>query len=202
MKLYLASGNAHKAAEMNALARAGGLGVDIVSAKAAGGMPPVAEDTGTFAGNAVKKARALQAVLPAGSWVLSDDSGVCVEALGGAPGVESAYYAGPESDPRANLLKLVEVMRGVPAARRGAYFYCLLALVGPQDEPVLFDGRCEGALLDEPRGGGGFGYDPIFRPEGYERSYAELAEEEKNRISHRGRAWVKLAEWLRGRITS
>lgn len=198
MKLYLASGNAHKAAEMNALAQASGLAVEIVSAKAVGGMPPVQEDTGTFAGNACKKALALRAVLPAGAWVLADDSGVCVEALDGGPGVESAYFAGPESDPRANLTKLVEVMRGVPAGRRGAYFYCLLALAGPAGEPELFDGRCDGVLLDEPRGGGGFGYDPIFRPEGYDRSYAELTEAEKNRISHRGRAWARLAERLRG----
>ena len=201
MKLYLASGNAHKAEEMNALARASGLDVEIVSAKTVGGMPPVAEDTGTFAGNAVKKARALKSVLPPEAWVLSDDSGVCVDALGGAPGVESAYYAGPQSDPRANLLKLVETMRGVPAARRGAHFYCLLALLGPDGDPQVFEGRCEGVLLDEPRGGGGFGYDPIFLPEGHGRSYAELTEVEKNGMSHRGRAWAGLAERLRA-ITS
>jgi XTP/dITP diphosphohydrolase len=202
MKLYLASGNAHKAAEMNALAQASDLAVEIVSAKTVGGMPPVAEDTGTFIGNAQKKALALQAVLPAGSWVLADDSGVCVEALDGGPGVESAYFAGPQGDPRANLLKLVEVMRGVPATRRGAYFYCLLVLLGPAGEREQFEGRCDGVLLDELRGEGGFGYDPIFRPDGYERSYAELTEEEKNRISHRGLAWSKLAEWLRKRLTS
>jgi len=201
MKLYLASGNAHKAEEMNALARASGLDVEIVSAKTVGGMPPVAEDTGTFAGNAVKKARALKSVLPPDAWVLSDDSGVCVDALGGAPGVESAYYAGPQSDPRANLLKLVETMRGVPAGRRGAHFYCLLALLGPDGEPEVFEGRCDGVLLDEPRGGGGFGYDPIFLPEGRDRSYAELTEAEKNGMSHRGRAWAGLAERLR-EITS
>lgn len=201
MKLYLASGNAHKVEEMNALARASGLDVEIVSAKAVGGMPPVAEDTGTFAGNAVKKACALKAVLPADAWVLSDDSGVCVDALGGEPGVESAYYAGPQGDSRANLLKLVETMRGVPAGRRGGYFYCLLALLGPDGEPQIFEGCCNGVLLDEPRGGGGFGYDPIFLPEGHDRSYAELTEAEKNGISHRGRAWAGLAERLRA-ITS
>jgi XTP/dITP diphosphohydrolase len=202
MKLYLASGNAHKVAEMNLLARQSGLDVEIVSAKAVGGMPAVEEDTGTFAGNACKKARALQALVPAGSWVLADDSGVCVDELAGGPGVESAYFAGPQGDPRANLLKLVEVMRGVPEARRGAYFYCLLALLGPTGEPELFEGRCDGVLLDEPRGGSGFGYDPIFRPEGYMESYAELTEEAKNRISHRGRAWARLAERLRAWITS
>jgi XTP/dITP diphosphohydrolase len=120
MNLYLASGNAHKAAEMNALALASGLPVTIISAKAVGGMPPVVEDAGTFVGNARKKARALQACVPAGAWVLADDSGLCVDALGGAPGVESAYYAGPEGDAAANLRKLVAVLASVPPAQRGA----------------------------------------------------------------------------------
>src|SRR3954469_15836788 len=115
MKLYLASGNAHKVAEMNALAQASGLPVEIVSAKATGGMPPVVEDAGTFVGNARKKALALKAVLPAEAWVLADDSGLCVDALGGGPGVESAYYAGPQGDAAANLAKLVQTLRPVPA---------------------------------------------------------------------------------------
>ena len=197
MKLYLASGNAHKAQEMNALAAASGLAVEIVSAKAVGGMPPVEEDTGTFIGNARKKALALTAKLPAGAWVLADDSGVCVDELGGAPGVESAYFAGPQGDSAANLRKLVEVMRGVPAARRGACFLCVLLLLGPDGEESVFEGRCEGRLLDEPRGGAGFGYDPLFVPEGHAASYAELGDEIKNDLSHRGRAWRKLAEALR-----
>lgn len=197
MKLYLASGNAHKAAEMNALALASGLGVEIVSAKAAGGMPPVAEDTGTFAGNARKKAQALQAVLPAGAWVLADDSGLCVEALGGGPGVESAYYAGPQGDGAANLRKLVDVMRGVPPAERGAHFLCVLLLAGPDGLEVVFEGRCDGALKDEPKGGAGFGYDPLFVPRGYEESFAELGDAVKNELSHRGRAWARLAAWWR-----
>ena len=96
MKLYLASGNAHKAREFQALADAGALPVEVISAVAIGGMPPVAEDTGAFAGNARKKARTLKERLPAGDWALADDSGLCVDALGGAPGVESAYYAGPQ----------------------------------------------------------------------------------------------------------
>src|SRR5690606_10507151 len=104
----------HKVAEMNALAQAGGLDIEVVSAKAVGGMPPVVEDTGTFVGNARKKALALRSVLPADAWVLADDSGLCVDALDGAPGVESAYYAGPDGDGAANLRKLVETMRGVP----------------------------------------------------------------------------------------
>jgi XTP/dITP diphosphohydrolase len=196
MKLYLASGNAHKAAEMNALAQVSGLAVEIVSAKTVGGMPPVNEDTGTFTGNARKKALALQAVLPAGSWVLADDSGLCVDALGGGPGVESAYYAGPAGDGAANLRKLVEVMRAVPDGKRGAYFTCVLLVVKPDGGEWLCEGRSEGVLSYEPRGGAGFGYDPLFVPAGHDVSFAEMAEADKNRISHRGRAWTLLAARL------
>ena len=197
MKLYLASGNAHKAVEMNALSAASGLAVEIVSAKTVGGMPPVEEDTGTFIGNARKKALALRVKLPPDAWVLADDSGVCVDELGGGPGVESAYFAGPQGDSAANLRKLVEVMRGVPAERRGACFLCVLLLSGPDGAEQVFEGRCTGRLLDEPRGGAGFGYDPIFVPDGFTQSYAELGDEVKNSFSHRGRAWAQLAEALR-----
>jgi len=195
MKLFLASGNAHKTAEFQSLADAGGLRVEIVSAAAAGGMPAVVEDAGTFAGNARKKAHALRTRLPKEAWALADDSGLCVDALGGAPGVESAYYAGPKSDSAANLKKLVEAMRQVPEAQRGAHFTCVLVLAGPSGE-LVFEGRCNGRLLCEPRGEGGFGYDPLFVPEGYTQSFSELGSEIKNRLSHRAHAWEKLAEWL------
>ena len=197
--IYLASGNAHKVAEMGALAARDGLGVQILSAKALGGMPAVAEDTGTFAGNARKKARALWEKAPPGSVVLADDSGVCVEHLGGGPGVESAYFAGPQGDSAANLRKLADVMRGVPVERRGAKFYCLLFLVDEAGEEHVFDGECRGFLLDAPRGGAGFGYDPLFVPEGFDQSYAELGDEIKSRLSHRARAWSALAAWWRTR---
>ncbi len=199
MKLYLASGNAHKAAELQALATSGGLAVEIISARAVGGMPPVEEDTGTFVGNARKKALALRAKLPADAWVLADDSGVCVEALDGGPGVESAYYAGPQGDSAANLAKLAAVMRDVPEGRRGACFYCLLLVAGPGGAEQVFEGKCEGVLLREPRGGAGFGYDPLFVPTGYTQSYAELGDVVKGQISHRARAWAELATWLRKR---
>lgn len=199
--VYLASGNAHKVQEFRALASAAGeLGAKlrIHSAKEVGGMPHVVEDTGTFEGNAGKKALALLARLPAGAWALADDSGVCVDALGGEPEVESAYYAGPQADSAANLRKLAEVMRDVPDGRRGAHFRCVLCLARPGQNPLFFDGRCQGTLLREPRGSDGFGYDPLFRPDGYEASYAEIGESEKNRISHRGRAWAAFVEWLMG----
>ncbi|MEO6876098.1 MAG: RdgB/HAM1 family non-canonical purine NTP pyrophosphatase [Opitutaceae bacterium] len=197
MKLHLASGNAHKAAEFNALAMAAGLPLEIVSARSVGGMPDVIEDTGTFAGNAGKKARALQLKLPAGAWVLADDSGLCVAALNGAPGVESAYYAGPEGDSVANLRKLTEAMRSVPADRRQAYFVCVLLLIDPQGREHVFEGRCEGRLRDAPVGRAGFGYDPLFVADGQAKTFGELSDNTKNELSHRGRAWNQLAAWLR-----
>jgi XTP/dITP diphosphohydrolase len=196
--LHLASGNAHKAAEFQQLAEASGLPLAIRSARDVGGMPPVEEDAGTFTGNALKKARALKARLPAEAWVLSDDSGLCVDALGGAPGVESAYYAGPQGDPAANLEKLVRVLADVPADRRGAHFVCVLAAIDGAGNEHLFEGRCDGTLAAAPRAGGGFGYDPLFVPDGESLTFAELADGPKNRLSHRARAWAGLAAWLRG----
>jgi XTP/dITP diphosphohydrolase len=203
MKLCLASANAHKAAEFQALAdqsrAAGGPDIEVVSAAAFGGMPSVDEDTGTFVGNARKKAAALRALLPGDAWALADDSGLCVEALGGAPGVESAYYAGPQADAAANLARLVEAMRGVPDARRGAEFVCVLILSGPGTIERTFEGRCPGALARGPRGLGGFGYDPLFVPTGHGRTLAEMAPQEKNRLSHRGLAWAACVGWLAAR---
>lgn len=197
MVIYLASGNRHKAQEMQRLAdetpASAPLGLRVVPAAQ---MPPVVEDTGTFIGNARKKAMALQATLPPEAWVLADDSGVCVDALGGAPGVESAYFAGPQSDPAANLRKLADVMRDVPDGQRSARFVCVLLLRGPGGVEQVFEGRCEGVLGREPRGGKGFGYDPLFVPAGFACTYAEISESEKNAISHRGRAWAQLARWL------
>jgi len=197
MKLHLASGNAHKVAEFQGLVGASGLSVEIISAKAAGGMPAVIEDAGTFVGNARKKARALLGRLPAPAWVLSDDSGLCVDALGGAPGVESAYYAGEPGDPAANLRKLVEVLRLTPPPQRNAHFVCVLVLVGSDGSEAVFEGRCEGTLRTVPAGGAGFGYDPLFVPQGHRLTFAEMAEPEKNRISHRALAWSALADHLR-----
>ena len=196
MIFYLASGNAHKAAELQSLATASGLPIQILPASAAGGMPAVVEDAGTFAGNARKKAQALRVRLPKEAWALADDSGLCVDALDGAPGVESAYYAGPQGDGAANLAKLIHVLRDVPEPRRTAHFRCVLVALGPNDAEHLFVGDCAGRLLHAPRGGQGFGYDPVFVPNGHERSFAEMAEAEKNVISHRALAWAHLAEWI------
>jgi XTP/dITP diphosphohydrolase len=194
--IHLASGNRHKAEEFQRLADESGLPLRIMPASP---MPEVVEDAGTFIGNARKKARALQALLPAGSWLLADDSGVCVDALNGAPGVESAYFAGPQHDAAANLRKLTEVMRAVPEGRRAARFVCVLVLLDGGGAEAVFEGRCEGVLAREPLGGRGFGYDPLFIPAGFTCTYAQLSEAEKNKISHRGRAWLTLVEWWRRR---
>ena len=195
--IHLATGNTHKVAEFQRLADVSGLPVKIVPAAP---MPPVDEDTGTFVGNARKKVQALQALLPSDAWVLADDSGVCVDSLGGAPGVESAYYAGPQHDSAANLRRLTEVMRDVPEGQRAAYFLCVLLLRGPGGQEWIFEGRCEGVLAREPVGGQGFGYDPLFIPAGHDRTYAQLSEAEKNQISHRARAWAGLADCLRNLV--
>lgn len=182
---------------MRTLAADSGLALEVLSATAFGGMPPVAEDTGTFPGNARRKAQALHARLPAGHWSLADDSGLCVDALEGAPGVESAYYAGPASDPAANLAKLVAVMAGVPPAARGAHFVCVLCLLDPAGRESLFEGRCAGRLALAPDGGGGFGYDPLFIVPEYHATFGELGPSVKAIISHRARALRQLVETLR-----
>lgn len=197
MKLFFASGNAHKAAELQSLADAAALAVEIIPASVVGGMPVVVEDAGTFVGNARKKALALRTKLPSDAWSLADDSGLCVDALDGGPGVESAYYAGPQGDSAANLAKLVAEMCDVPEEKRGAHFLCVLLVAGPGDAEHVFEGVCGGDLLREPRGGAGFGYDPLFVPAGHELSFAELGDAVKNTISHRARAWARLAEWVR-----
>lgn len=197
--IYLASGNAHKVKELQGLADAAGLPVSIHSAREVGGMPEVVEDTGTFEGNAGKKADALLPLLPEGAWALADDSGICVDFLDGAPGVESAYFAGPDGDDGANLAKLVEVMRSATVDQRGAHYVCVLRLVGPEGVAETFTGYCHGTLVDDPVGTGGFGYDPLFVPRGYDQTFGVLSPETKQALSHRARAWELLADWVRGR---
>jgi XTP/dITP diphosphohydrolase len=111
--------------------------------------------------------------------------------------VESAYFAGPVCDDGANLRKLVDVMRGVPAADRGAHYVCVLTVSGPNDLEASFEGRCHGTLADDPTGGGGFGYDPLFIPTGHSATFGVLAPEIKQALSHRAQAWQELAGWIR-----
>lgn len=188
-RIYLATGNAHKVQEFQQLAETSDLAIEFVRPPA---MPPVIEDTGTFLGNARKKAAALKVILPPHAWVLADDSGLCVDALGGAPGVESAYFAGPQGNAAANLAKMVAAMKDVPGHKRTAHFVCVLVLLRPGVNELVCEGSCHGNLRMAPVGCGGFGYDPIFVPDGFSRTFSELTEVEKNKISHRGRAWLIL----------
>lgn len=160
-------------------------------------MPPVAEDTGTFLGNARQKAQALRKLLSAPAWVVADDSGLCVDALAGAPGVESAHFAGPKAESRDNLEKLLRVLVGVEEGRRQAHFYCLLLVLDPAGREYCFEGKCYGQILRAPRGTGGFGYDPVFALETTGQALAELPAEEKNQCSHRALAWRELVQFLR-----
>ena len=182
--MLLATRNAHKAEEIGRITR--GLGIEWVHLGAFPDIPEVEEDGATLEDNAAKKA-----VLPArasGLWTLADDSGLEVEVLGGQPGVRSARYAGDGCDYDANNVKLLEALKGTPAADRRAAFRCVMALASPEGRVILEQGKVDGVIADAPRGRGGFGYDPLFLLPEEGKTFAELSSEEKNRISHRFRA--------------
>jgi XTP/dITP diphosphohydrolase len=197
-RVVLATRNAHKIGELRAILAELGVAVDLVGVGDFPGVPDVAETELTFAGNALLKAVAVAEAtgLPA----IADDSGICVDALNGMPGIFSARWAGKHGDDAANLDLLLAQVSDVPDEHRGAAFVCAAALAepGPNGARVVKEGRIDGVLLRERHGEGGFGYDPIFRPNGYDVSTAELAPEEKNRISHRRRAFAALAPHLQG----
>ena len=153
--------------------------------------PDVEEDGATFVANARKKAHAVARVT--GLVALADDSGLVVPALGGEPGVRSARYAGPHADDAANRRKLVARLRELAPNDRAARVVCVLVRATPGGDEVVAEGVCQGTLLVEERGNGGFGYDPLFVPEGFERTFAEIGQDEKAAVSHRGRALRNLA---------
>ncbi len=197
MKLYLATGNLHKIAELRAMLAEAGLPVEVNGPADLGGMPEVDEDQDTFSGNALKKARALSKLLPDDGYALADDSGLCVDALGGSPGVFSARYAGENATDSENTDKLLLALQELGDVDRSAGFQCHLALVSKNGEEDVFSGECRGKIIAEKRGDGGFGYDPVFIPNGFEKSFAELSQEEKARLSHRGKAMASLVSWLK-----
>ena len=189
-RLLIATRNAHKLAEIRTILDLPD--VEIVGADEIAGLPEVEEDAETFEGNALKKARTLRDA--SGLWTLADDSGLEVDALNGAPGVYSARYAGEPTDSAANNRKLIAALAG--RTDRTARFRCVIALAAPDGREWTVDGRCEGRIALAPSGAEGFGYDPLFVPEGHTISFAEMSSAEKNAISHRGRALAKAAaEW-------
>jgi XTP/dITP diphosphohydrolase len=190
MKLLIATRNAHKLEEIRAIFNfpfdntQGRQGLEIVSAFDFPDVPDTIEDRDTFEGNAIKKAQELcdATGLPA----IADDSGLEVDALDGAPGVYSARYAGEPCDYKANNQKLLRELGDNP--NRRARFVTVLAFCRPNEEPLTIRGTCEGQIITEERGEHGFGYDPLFIPDGYPETFAELPAEIKNKISHRANA--------------
>jgi XTP/dITP diphosphohydrolase len=159
-------------------------------------MPDVLEDGDTFGANARIKALALRALAPKDAWIVSDDSGLEVDALGGAPGIYSARYAGEGASDLHNLNKLLLELKEQAAPQRAARFRCVLCLIDPSGSEQFFDGACEGRIAKAPSGAAGFGYDPVFVPEGHSESFAELGESIKSKLSHRALAVLAMRRCL------
>jgi len=190
MRVVLATRNPGKIEELRRILS----GLEVVGLAEYPGAPDVAETELTFAGNALLKARAIAA--HTGQTAVADDSGLCVDALNGMPGVFSARWAGRHGDDEANLELLLGQLADVPAALRGAHFACAAAVTLPDGAERVAMGRIDGRVIDTPRGTGGFGYDPIFVPDGESRTTAEMPAADKDAISHRGRAFRALAKIL------
>jgi len=190
-KLLVATGNSHKTEEIRAML---GTGYDVSDLKAYPELPAVEETGSTFLENATLKAVEISEKVV--GLVLSDDSGLEVDALGGDPGVYSSRYAGEDGNDFANNIKLLSELDGVEVADRTARFRCVIVLAKNGRVLAHFDGAVEGGIIHERQGQGGFGYDPLFVPNGYEQTFAELGEEIKNGLSHRARAMEKVVVWL------
>ena len=195
--VVLATRNAAKLRELARILGAedsGGAQIRLVGLDEFPGAPDVPETGATFEENALLKARAIASYtgLPA----VADDSGLCVDALSGMPGVLSARWAGAHGDDQANLELVLAQLADVPDARLGAQFVCAAALVVPGTREWVVTGRVEGRLIRSPSGSGGFGYDPIFLPDGFGQTTAEMTAEAKDAISHRGRAFRALAPFI------
>ena len=193
-ELVLASRNAKKAVEMQRILAEAGLVIQVRSVAEFDGVPEVAETGATFEANALLKARAVSAAtgLPA----VADDSGICVDELNGMPGILSARWAGRHGDDDANLQLLLDQLADTPDERLGAQFRCVIALVNPDGTEHVVDGEMRGRLIRDRRGSNGFGYDPIFVPDGFTQTSAELSAAEKDAISHRGKALRALVPLL------
>jgi XTP/dITP diphosphohydrolase len=189
--LILATRNAKKLAELRRILDASSVDVTVTDLSEYPDMPEVAETGATFTENALLKARAV--VAHTGRPAVAEDSGLCIDALNGMPGVLSARWAGRHGDDEANLRLVLGQLADVPADRRSAHFACVAALVLPSGGGDITEGTVSGRITDAPRGTNGFGYDPIFVPTGSELTTAEMSPEAKDAISHRGRALRALA---------
>lgn len=188
-RLIVATRNAHKTAEIRSML---GGKFEVVDATAFPQFPEIEETGTTFLENARLKAEGISRLID--GWVLSDDSGLAVDALDGAPGVWSSSFGGEEGNNEKNNARLIREMSG--KTDRTARFLCTMVLALDGKERANFSGAVEGAIIDEPRGSEGFGYDPLFIPTGYDRTFSELGDEIKNTLSHRSRALAQITDWL------
>ena len=186
VQLVLATRNAKKLAELDRLLAGAGLDVEILGSAVFSDLPEIEETGSTFAENSLIKARAVST--HTGLIAIADDSGLCVDALDGQPGIYSARWAGQGATDESNLDLVLEQIRDVEPAHRTAHFACAAALVLPSGEEYVVQGQVNGVLLTQRRGVGGFGYDPIFLPDGFDITTAEMTSEQKDAISHRGQA--------------
>ena len=191
-RLVVASRNEHKIKEIQAILA--DQPWQVLTAHDFPGFPEVVEDGSTLEANAIKKAKEIAAFT--GCLALADDTGLEVDALGGKPGVHSARFAGPKATYEENNRKLLRLLEGVPPEERTARFRCVIAIAEPDGNVHVVEGKCEGLIGFAAKGEGGFGYDPLFIVDGLEKTFAELSPEEKNRVSHRGRALQLAAELL------
>ncbi len=192
MKLLIATGNQGKLKEIRRLLE--GSDIEIIGLDQLTDPPEIIEDGSTFSANACKKAQEMASF--SGYLTLADDSGLVVDALGGAPGIYSARYAGEPGDDVANNAKLLTELQDVADEKRQAAFYCVMALAWPEGRCKTYDGQVSGLIMRGERGSGGFGYDPLFMVPEYGKTMAELSLEIKNRISHRGTALRKVIPLL------
>ena len=193
-QIALATKNEHKLVEITRICSDWPVEWLTVHDRDPGTFPDVDETGETYLDNAALKARAVADAL--GMFALADDSGIEVDALGGRPGPRSARFAGAGATDERNLAELIRSVRGIPAAGLTARYRCVAASAAPGGELISTEGLCEGTLTTKPRGSGGFGYDPIFVPVGWDRTMGELEPDEKDRISHRGRAFRALRALL------
>jgi XTP/dITP diphosphohydrolase len=193
LEVVIASSNPGKIAEIQQIMH--DLPVNLLTGEEVGGLPAVEETGATYLENARLKAEAVHRAT--GKAALADDSGLEVDALDGAPGVRSARLAGPSATDEQNNVRLISLLFGVPLERRTARYQCVAVLLRPDESEIVGSGACEGMIIEEPRGAGGFGYDPWFIPAGESRTMAELSPEEKHVISHRGKAFREVAAKLR-----
>ncbi len=188
-EIVLATGNRDKVREFRGMLSRSGLDLSVLCLADFPSLPPVPENGKTFSENASRKA--LLTARATGKLALGDDSGIEVDALAGRPGIYSARFAGERATDKDNNDKLLALLRNVPERRRQARFVCLIALANPEKIIDIAEGSCAGTIVMKPRGGGGFGYDPLFQPIEYQKTFAELPPDVKNRISHRARAFEK-----------